>query len=125
MFARLIAFLLLCSVGYTVFVFVAPEKADTIGNKTLNTKIRTLKNVLLTQDPSLQNPKSIVEMFVSGAQNTIKETTDTYTHIETTVKEKAEQAQKTADSVQKAYDAVEQAKKDIQNLTNLSGALKK
>jgi hypothetical protein len=125
MFARLIAFLLLCSVGYTVFVFVAPEKADTIGNKTLNTKIRTLKNVLLTQDPSLQNPKSIVEMFVSGAQNTIKETTDTYTHIETTVKEKVEQAQKTADSVQKAYDAVEQAKKDIQNLTNLSGALKK
>jgi peptidoglycan hydrolase CwlO-like protein len=108
-----------------LFVFVVPEKADTIGNKTLNTKIRTFKNILLTQDPTLQNPKSIVEMFVSGAQDTIKETTDTYTHIETTVKEKAEQVQKTADSVQKAYDAVEQAKKDIQNLTNLSGALKK
>jgi hypothetical protein len=41
------------------------------------------------------------------------------------VTEKTEQAKKTVDSVQKAYSAVEQAKKDLQNLTNLSGTLKK
>jgi hypothetical protein len=48
-----------------MFVFLFPEKADTIGNKSINTKIRNIKNGMLATDPNLQNPKSIVEMILS------------------------------------------------------------
>ena len=124
MFSKLIAFIFLLTGFYVLSVFVFPDIADHYGNKDINNKIRTIKDQSLDYASWSESPTSLAEKLIQTSKDMVNETEQTIQNTQKIVTEKTEQVQKTADSVQKAYNAIEEAKTNITNLTNLSGATK-
>lgn len=148
MFAKLLAFILLLVVSYTLSIFAIPEIVDQYGNKDFNTKVRDIKEKSLHFASGSDSASSIADKILdvskwiateaqgkiaSGAEitNTVIDTSkvlidegkQTLENTEQILTEKTEQAKKAAESAQKAYEAVDQAKQDFKNLTNFSGSV--
>ncbi len=113
MISRFVALLFLFWITYILWVFFLPETFDTYGNISLNAKIRDIKNMSLSFASWSEDPVSLFEKVKDTWKSYIKETQDTYTHIEKTLSGKVQEVQKAVDSVDRALDAVNQAKSDI------------
>lgn len=116
MIARIIALLLLLSVSYVLWVFLAPDFMDIYGDSDINAKIREYKDLSLRFSSGASTPESLVEQITRSSQVYIDETRRTYENIENTISGKIQDVQVAADSVQKAYEAINEAKSDIQNV---------
>lgn len=68
MFARLIAFLILISVSYTLTVFFAPTFADKYGNKDLNARIRSIKEGSLGLGSGGLSPSSLFDQVTNSTK---------------------------------------------------------
>ena len=125
MFFRFIAFLILLSTTYALGVFFVPETMNTYWSKPLNEFLQKLKSQSLQLSSWSVSPDSLFSQISSGAKSLFDETKDTLETVKQTTTEKVEQVKKTTESVQSAYDAVQSAKKDIENLTRLTGSTQK
>ena len=98
---------------------------NTYGSKPLNEFLQKLKNQSLQLSSWSTSPESLFSQVSKGTKTLFDETKDTFETIKETTTEKVEQVKKTTESVQGAYDAVQNAKKDIENLTRLTGSTQK
>ncbi len=125
MLFRFFAFLILLVTTYSVGVFVAPETMDKYGSKPLNEFLQKLKNQSLQLSSWSVSPDSLFSEISKSTKTLFDETKNTFETVKQTTTEKVEQVKKTTESVQSAYDAVQNAKKDIENLTWLTGSTQK
>ncbi len=127
MIAKLFWLFIIALVVYGGAIFIAPDIADTYGNKEFNTVIRLWKLRLESTGSGWVSSKSLIESardiakpYIDESQKAVKEVQNTAEEIKTTIDTKTEQVSKAIDSTQKAINSVNKAKEDIGNTLRFS-----
>ncbi len=117
MFSKLLGSIIIISVLYIMFVFIAPAIADQYWNKEINTKIREYKNKSLEFASGSDSPSSLFEKIKSTSNTYIDATATELKKIEQTVNTKVNQVKDAWSAIETAYSGVIDAKNKIQILT--------
>jgi transcription elongation factor GreA-like protein len=100
MFTKLLAFIVLFSTLYVIGVFLFPELYDTYGNKTWNSHIRTIKEVLEKDHLETMTGETLIEKIRNNVNPYIEKTQEGIGHIESTIETKVEQTKQAIESIE-------------------------
>ena len=117
MLIKLFGSIFIVSILYILFIFVAPDSADTYWNKGFNTKIRKKKNQSLQFASGSDTPTSLFDKIKGSSTTLIKDTKDNIKWLETSVDVKVKQVHEASIAVGNAYSGVMDATQKIQNIT--------
>lgn len=85
MLNRLIGLIILLVTSYVLLVFLAPDIADTYGNKSLNTTIRNIKNQSLNFASGADTPQALVDKIGNSVQPMLDSTKKNIDNLNVTV----------------------------------------
>ncbi len=117
MFSRLVGLIAVIGFSYLLLVFALPSVADQYWDKSINTRIRNIKDASLQFASGSDSAESLLGKIQNSATPYIEDTQKTVRDINVRITDKINQVQDVANSVETAYSGVIYATQKIQNLT--------